>query len=138
MSTEIGVPLAEAENALDAVIEVATEFPWGGFPALRFVKRSKALLAFTHFAPVTCTIELPSVGSARSQEAFERIWDELEHRGIRYALHWGQMLRVDPARLLGAYGVRLNRWLAARRSFLGPVGRRTFANGMLVSAGLAD
>jgi hypothetical protein len=139
MSTELGVALADAESAVDAVIQVARAFPWAGFPAVRYVKGSQASLAFTRFQPITCTVELPSSGSSRSVEAFEKIWDELERRKVRFTLHWGQQLRADPARIRQSFGpARVNAWLKARRGFLGASGRRTFANGLLVSAGLAD
>jgi hypothetical protein len=136
MSTEIGVALVDADNAVDAIIEVARRFPWGGMPAVRFVKGSNASLAFTCFAPTTCTIELPSVGSGRSLEAFEHVWDELETRNIRYTLHWGQILRPAPARMKAVYGTRWDDWIGARRALLSAAGRRTFANGMLVGCGL--
>jgi hypothetical protein len=139
MSTELGVALTDAESAVDAVIQVARAFPWAGFPAVRYVKGSQASLAFTRFQPITCTVELPSSGSSRTVEAFEKIWDELERRKVRFTLHWGQQLRADPARIRQSFGpARVNAWLKARRGFLGASGRRTFANGLLVSAGLAD
>lgn len=137
MSTEIGVAQQDASNAVDAIVEVARRFPFAGLAALRYVKGSKAHLAFTRFAPRTCTIELPSAGSPRTQEAFERIWDELEHRGIPYTLHWGQCLRYDPARVAQAFGRRAVRFRRARQRFLKPAGRRTFSNDLLQAAGLA-
>jgi FAD/FMN-containing dehydrogenase len=138
MSTEIGVALGDADNAVDAVIAVAGRFPFAGAPAMRFVKGSQATLAFTHFSPITCTIEIPAAGSSRTLEAMEMVWDELDARGIPFTLHWGQILRTSPERVEAAYGARWEAWRAARRAFLSPLGRRTFANGMLVSLGLAD
>jgi FAD binding domain len=138
MSSELGVALADAPSALDAVLTVSSHFPWPGIAAARFVKGSKASLAFTRF-PTTCTIELPGAASSRTLEAYERIWDELERRKIKFTLHWGQILRYDPLRLRNAYGpARVNAWLRARRGFLGAGGRRTFANGLLINCGLAD
>lgn len=137
MSTEIGVAQSNAEDAVDAIVSVANTFPWAGLVALRYVKRSDAFMAFTRFAPTTCTIELPSAGSARSAEAFERIWDELEARNIPYTLHWGQMLRYDPQRVKAAFGARADQWGRARRAFLGATGRRLFSNALLETAGLS-
>jgi hypothetical protein len=138
MSTEIGVALPDAGRAVEAILAVAAAFPFAGTVALRYVKASPALLALTHFAPITCTIELPAVESARTQQAFERIWAELDQRGIIYTLHWGQCLRPEPAFIRRAFGPRVDDWLAARRHFLGEVGRRTFANDLLMACGLAD
>lgn len=138
MSTEIGVALPDAGRAVEAILEVAAAHPFAGTVALRYVKASPALLAFTYLAPITCTIELPAVGSARTAQAFERIWAALDQRGIPYTLHWGQCLRRDAAFIRRAFGARVDAWLAARRDFLGPVGCRTFANDLLTDCGLAD
>lgn len=138
MSTEIGIALQDAGRAVEAIFEVVAAYPFAGTVALRYVKASPALLAFTYFAPITCTIELPSVGSARTAQAFERIWAALDQGGIPYTLHWGQCLRHDAAFIRRAFGARVDDWLAARRDFLGPVGRRTFANDLLTDCGLAD
>ena len=137
MSTEIGVRQADAERAVEAILSVADSFRWPGLIALRYVKGSWAPLAFTRFSPVTCTIELPSAGSSRTLDAFERIWDELERRRIPYALHWGQQLRYDPPRVKRAFGVRATRWQKARQAFLTPRARHTFSNALLDSTGLA-
>jgi hypothetical protein len=138
MSTEIGVALHDAGRAVEAILAVADVYPFAGTVALRYVKASPALLALTRFAPITCTLELPSVASARTQQAFERIWTELDQRGIPYTLHWGQCLRPEAAFIRRAFGPRMDDWLAARRNFLGVVGRRTFANDLLIGCGLAD
>lgn len=136
ISIEIGVAQCDAEKAVDAVITVAREFPWAGFPAIRFVKASTATLAFTHFAPVTCTIEVPSAGSDRTKAAFERIWVELHRRNIVFTLHWGQCLRPAAVHFPTAYGNRVSRWQAARRALLGDTGQRLFNSDWLVKLSL--
>jgi hypothetical protein len=138
LSTEIGVALADAERAVDAIIATARRFPYGGTIALRFVKTSPALLALTRFSPITCTIELPSVGTRRSAEALRRIWAELEAQGIRFTLHWGQALPDDSSWMRRAFDARLDDWLSARRNLLSPQGRRTFSNDLLIRYGLAS
>ncbi|WP_394831498.1 FAD-binding protein [Pendulispora rubella] len=136
MSTEIGVALADAPQAVDAIIEVANRFPWSGFPAIRYVKGSDATLAFTHFSPMACTIELPSAGSPRTLEAFHRVWDELRARGIRFTMHWGQNMREDRALIEYGHGARVEEWLRARRSLLGATGQRIFGSDWLTACGL--
>jgi hypothetical protein len=138
MSTEIGVALQDAGAATEAIVAIAHDYAFASPVALRYVKASSATLAFTRFAPITCTIELPAVGSPRTQEAYRRIWAELDRRGIPYTLHWGQCLRADAAFIRQAFGARVAAWLAARRQFLSPAARRTFANELLVACGLAD
>ncbi|APR82812.1 FAD-dependent oxidoreductase [Minicystis rosea] len=138
-STEIGVALADVPAAVDAIVEVARTTRFGGVIALRYVKPSPALLAFTRFAPMSCAIELPSAGTEQTRKAFEEIWSALDHRGIRYALHWGQCLWEDlnRSRIHACYGDRFDAWVAARRRFLTPNGRRMFASPFVERCGLA-
>jgi hypothetical protein len=138
MSTEIGVALPDAAAATEAILAVAQRHPFASPVALRYVKASSATLAFTRFEPITCTIELPAVGSQRTAEAYRQIWDELDRRGIPYTLHWGQCLRADAAFIRQSFGARVDAWLAARRQFLTPAARQTFSNDLLVACGLAD
>jgi hypothetical protein len=138
MSTEIGVALQHASAATEAILAVAHDHAFASPVALRYVKASSATLAFTCFAPITCTIELPAVSSQRTAEAYRRIWAELERRSIPYTLHWGQCLRADAAFIRRSFGEGVGTWLAARRQFLSPVARRTFANDLLVACGLAE
>lgn len=136
LSCELGVAIADAPRAVDAIVGVARQHRFAGALALRFVKPSKALLAFTKFEPYTCTIEVLTVASDRSREAYERIWDALEQAQIPHTFHWGQCMRPSFQRLQGEFGARLQDWLGARRDFLTPRGRRTFANDLLRSWGI--
>jgi len=138
MSTEIGVALQDAGAAIETILAVAHDYAFASPVAVRYVKASAATLAFTRFAPITCTIELPAVASQRTAHAYQQIWAELDRRGIPYTLHWGQCLRADAAFIRQAFGTRVDAWLAARRHFLSPAARYTFANDLLVACGLAD
>ena len=136
LSCELGVAVADTPAAVDAILEVARTEPFAGVIALRFVRSSDALLAFTCFAPYTCTIELPAADSPRSRRAYEKIWDLFEERQIPHTFHWGQALRPNFARLQQVFGARLQQWLDARRAFLTPNGRKTFSNPFLQQWGL--
>ena len=136
LSCEVGVAIGDTPAAVDAILEVARDHPFAGVIALRFVRPSDALLAFTCFAPYTCTIELPAAASARSRDAYEKIWDLLEQRQIPHTFHWGQAMRPSFARLQQVFGARLQQWLDARRDFLTPNGRKTFSNPFLQQWGL--
>lgn len=138
LSTELGVALGDVERTLDALATTLAQFPFGTTGALRYVRASPALLAPTPFSPVTCTVELPAVGTPRTAEAFRRLWAELDARGITYTLHWGQVLPDEPAWLHRAFGPRVEDWLSARRELLGPAGRHIFSNELLERYGLAD
>ena len=144
LSMELSVAPADVVAVVRCVAQVAREHTFAGLIAVRYVKASRALLAFTQdciASPIVATVELPCVGSARTLEAFDRIWDALDRAGIRHALHWGQCLpgTYGAARLRQLYGDRVDRWLAARHRLLpSAAGRRRFANGFLERLGLAD
>jgi FAD/FMN-containing dehydrogenase len=137
LSAELGVALVDAPRALDAICAEARAYPFPGLAAARFVKSSPATLAFTRFAPVTCTIELPGAGSARTAEFHTRVFGRLDLLKIPFTLHWGQAGDFGPARLHGGYGPAVDAWLAQRRKLLTVAGRRTFSNAFLEQCGLA-
>jgi FAD/FMN-containing dehydrogenase len=137
-STEIGVPLPRLAEALDAIWSVTDGHTFGAPVALRYVRGSDALLAFTCFSPITCTIELPGIDSLRARQGQALVFQELRARAIPHTFHWGQNLPLDPGWLsLGLGQPRVDRWLAARRKFLSPAGRRMFSNGLLDACGLS-
>jgi hypothetical protein len=142
MSTEIGFDLQDVPRAVEVIVRETLRFPFSGLPALRYVKRSLACMAFTKFAPYTCAIEIPAVKSTRSKEAFERIWDALDNAGIPHTFHWGQSAHwgADPVKSLHAikqvFGHRYERWAAARKGFLRKNGHYTFSNPMMHAYGL--
>ena len=107
MSTEIGVALQDAVAA-EAIVAVAHDHAFAAPVALRYVKASSATLAFTYFAPITCTIELLAVGSQRTAEAYRRIWAEFDRRSIPYTLHWGQCLRAEATFIRQSFGERVD------------------------------
>ena len=138
-SMEIGVDANDAEAAVRAVLGVisskATAFP--GLIGVRFVRQSRAALAFTRF-PVTCTIELPMIEvKGWTRVLFDEICEHLQHEEIEYTLHWGQALdfgRTSAAKMYGAAAVK--RWTDARNAFLGTAGRATFRNRLLNDSGV--
>jgi len=68
-SVEIGIPLDRVGDALQVIWSVTDTTPFGAPVALRYVRGSDALLAFTCFSPVTCTIEMPGVDSSMARSA---------------------------------------------------------------------
>jgi FAD/FMN-containing dehydrogenase len=137
VSAELGVGIADARRALEAIVEVARSFAFPGVIAARFVKASRATLAFTRFAPVTCTIELPGTGSDRTTGFHDRTFARLDALGIPFTLHWGQCGDFSPARVRRAHGGAVDSWLAERTRLLSNAGKRTFSNAFLERCGLA-
>jgi hypothetical protein len=138
-SLEIGIPINRVADALNAVWSVTDAHPFGAPVALRYVKASEALLAFTHFPPLTCTIEMPGVDSSTAHAAHEAMFAAFNAAAIPHTFHWGQRLPQNPQSVVAGYGQdRVNRWLAARRSFLKTAaGRRMFSNDLLDACGLS-
>lgn len=137
-SLEIGVPLNRIGDTLDTIVGVVRNAPLGAPIALRFVKGSDAFLAFTHFSPYTCTLEMPGIDSSLNRTAYEKIWKALLDSDIPHTYHWGQALPLSPEWVTRGYGGRLNEWIAARESFLSLKGRRMFANTLSVRCGLSE
>ncbi len=122
-SMEVAVPLADAAAALDAVLREAARrvdgYCYPGFVAVRWVRGSRRLLAFTRFDR-TCTIELPSMGGVPGTLALhERVRAALDRSGLGYVEHPAQDSAYDPPRLATSFGDALARWREARARFLG-------------------
>jgi hypothetical protein len=130
LSTEIGVDLANAGQALGTLIDAANRYPFPGLFGVRYVQRSDALLAFTKFE-TTCTIEMTGAGGLRTQKFYARAWAALDKAGIPYTQHWGKINHTTAANLRTRWGAGVNQWIAARQSLLSPSGRRLFSNDVL-------
>jgi hypothetical protein len=125
-------------DALDAIFAVTDVHTFGAPVALRYVRASQALLAFTHFAPITCTIEFPGIDAPRSREAHRLLEIELVKRAVPHTYHWGQVMPLNHKVVRAGFGdARVDAWLKARRSFLSDAGRKLFSNDMLDALGLA-
>ena len=118
MSCEIGVPIGEAVRAMEVLGKLARQHPFPGLLCMRYVRPSLAPLAFTKFAPVTCTIELPAAASARTTSYYERSFRALEDANISYTLHWGQMNNFNPDSVRRMWGSGVDAWLGARERLL--------------------
>ena len=137
-SCEIGVDLNDAKQATEIIISTAKDYPFPGLIALRYVKQSNALLAFTKY-PISCAIELPAAYSSRSIEFYKKVLTNFETQGISYTLHWGQYndyLTLD--KLKASYGDAVDKWIASRKAFLPTTGQKTFSNAMIRKFGLSD
>jgi len=130
LSTEIGVDLGDAGQALGTLIDVANRYPFPGLFGVRYVQRSDALLAFTKFE-MTCTIEMTGAGGDRTKKFYNRAWAALDRAGIPYTQHWGKINNTTAANLRTRWGSSVDQWIAARRSLLSPAGRRLFSNDLL-------
>ncbi|MEO5928297.1 MAG: FAD-binding protein [Candidatus Kapaibacterium sp.] len=136
MSTEIGVPLEYVLHARDILLNAHPEVDeYPGLISFRYIKGSKALLAFTQY-PVTCAIELPAAHSDRTLAYYNRIWNDFTAAGIPFTLHWGQMNNFTPALVRKMYGGKVDAWIGARTTLLDPGMQAVFSNDFLKSCGL--
>lgn len=138
-SVELGVPIGMAQQAIQQVVQCAKHNMFAGVIGIRFVKNSKATLAFTRFAPLTCTIELPAVDSESTQQFYQSVFAQLDTQEIPFTLHWGQQGDYSKNRLYAMYGGAVDEWVNARTKFLpDPVQRYMFTNDFLKRCGIHE
>lgn len=139
-STAFGLPLGQVRKALTLVLERIRDDQVPVTVALRYVKASRATLAFTRHAPRTCVLEIDGPRSRRVLGTYQKVWRQLEEAGIDYTFHWGKMSDVDrnPERISRMYGDAADAWRRAREQLLPTAKlRHLFANNFLEGAGLA-
>lgn len=135
MSAEIGIALEDTPRVLDLMLAATEVKDYPGLLAFRWVKGSKALLAFTKF-DTTCTIELPAAYGDRTMTYYNAVWEGLEDAGIPYTLHWGQINNFTPERVRNMYGASADKWIASRNTLLDPQTRAVFTSPFLQQCGL--
>jgi hypothetical protein len=136
-SAAVGFAAADVSNVIGILMQVKEAHgPFAGLFAFRFVKKSRALMAFTRFDP-TCVLELDGVQSESTDRFYESMWAALDRHGIIYTFHWGKMHSMTPQRLARAYGDAPLRFEQVRRRLLEPAALLAFRNeaqhGWLVS-----
>ena len=135
-SAAVGFPAAEAGKVIDILLAVnKASGPFTGLFAFRFVKKSRALMAFTRFDP-TCVLELDGVQSPDTLRFYEAMWNALDASGIPYTFHWGKMHSMTPQRLQRMYGTNLQRFTAARARILDSSTLVAFSNDALKHWGI--
>jgi hypothetical protein len=138
-SVELGVPIGKAAAAVRLVMATVRQGNFPGLLGIRFVRNSRATLAFTRFSPLTCTIELPGLNSDTTQNVYRQVFAELDSANIGFTLHWGQEGDFSPRRLSMMYGDSLTKWVADRNRFLpDPMQRYMFTNDFLKRCGLSE
>ena len=135
MSAEIGVAMEDAPRVLDLMLAAPEAKNYAGLLAFRWVKGSKALLAFTKF-DTTCTIELPAAYADNTMDYYNAVWDGMERAGIPYTLHWGQINNFTPERVGNMYGAAADQWIASRNALLDSDSRAVFTSPFLKQCGL--
>ncbi len=137
-SAAVGFPAAESARVIEILLAVnGREGPFTGLFAFRFVKKSRALLAFTRFDP-TCVLELDGVQSPETLRFYEAMWTALDASHIPYTFHWGKINSMTPERLERMYGANLQQFLAARTRIMDRSTLTAFNNPAFRDWGLED
>lgn len=118
LSVEIGIDANQALTAANIIIQLSNTIPFPGIITFRYVKKSKATLAFTKY-PVTCTVEFPAPFSRQTNRFYDALYTALDATGIEYTLHWGQCNNLDSVNVRTKYGdAAVDAWIAARHTIL--------------------
>ncbi len=111
--------------------------PLAGVFALRFVRGSDALLAFTRYER-TCVIDMDGPHSKSSLKFFRHAWKAFDDAQLPYTLHWGKNNQhLNAARVRRMYGDDVDRWIASREHLLDAPTRQVFTNRFMERCGLA-
>ncbi|MDN3493542.1 FAD-linked oxidase [Winogradskyella bathintestinalis] len=142
----VGVDYKNSSKALKLMAEITTEEgPIPGIFAMRFVKQSKATLAFTKF-PVTCMLEIDGVLWNKTNkimsltEFSRRMIEVLKQNNIPFTIHWGKNSDWTFPNLVNHMyeSSEINEWKACRSALLSEDMMELFSNKFLRDIGLAD
>ena len=139
-----GISHTNAPKALEVLSKLTIdEGPIPGIFAMRFVKKSKGLLAFTRF-PTTCMLEIDGIqwkGNRNliSLETYaKRMIEVLQQNNIPFTIHWGKNAAWNFNGLAThMYGTDVAQWLEYRSALLSPEMATVFSNQFIDTLGLS-
>jgi hypothetical protein len=136
ISTAIGIPVSQVQQVTDIILELnKTKGPFLGLFAFRYVKKSKAALAFTRHDP-TSVLELDGAFSKNMEAFFSEVWKRLDEEQIPHTYHWGKMSNLDYNKISRMYGDGLDKWISARNKLLDRNTMKVFTNPIMKQWGL--
>ena len=117
-SAAIGIPLSQITRVTNILLEInKSNGPFVGLFAYRFIKKSKAKLAFTHF-DYTCILELDAASSEKTKAFYSAVWKRLDAENIPFTFHWGKMNEQNFTRIKKVFGADADTWIASRNKLL--------------------
>jgi hypothetical protein len=139
MSLEIGIDANQTSIIVNKILDVATQFPFVGVIALRYIRKSKATLSFAKFSK-TCTIEIPGIKSNNTQKFYNKLWERLDADGVDFTFHWGQMNNLNAQNIRKRWSNEaVDAWIEAREEILKtPKQRFMFSNQFIIDCGLTE
>ncbi|BDS11280.1 FAD-binding protein [Aureispira anguillae] len=136
-SIEIGVPFERIEDAMNLIFSVTEKHVFGAPLAFRYVKNSSATLAFTKYAPITVTLEMPGLDDNLADEGHQAIFEALAASDIPHTYHWGQRMPANTEWVATSYGEEVvEGWKQQRSELLGEQGCELFSNELMKKIGL--
>lgn len=140
-----GVDHKDSKKALEVLTKLTRdEGPIPGIFAMRFVKKSDGLLAFTKF-PVTCMIEIDGIqwkesdGIMSLEKYSERMIEVLQANNIPFTIHWGKSAQWGfPNLVQHMYGANADKWMEIRSALLSSEMAKVFSNKFLETIGLSQ
>ena len=140
----VGVDHKDASRALKLLSDLTiNEGPIPGIFAMRFIKKSNAILSFAQF-PVTCMLEIDGVLWKKSNQLISlteysrRMIEVLKHNSIPFTLHWGKNSDWKfPGLVNHMYGTKVKTWKQYRSALLSPEMAHVFTNDFLEETGLS-
>lgn len=137
-STAFSVPVDRSIDALDLMngIMKKTKKNIPGIFSFRYVKKSKASLAFTKF-PMSCVMGVDGLQSKSTTQYLKELHKALEKSDIPYAFHWGKVNNLTPEIIEKSYGKKvIKTWKAQRKKLLTPELIKIFNNDFIRKMGL--
>ncbi len=140
----VGIDHKDSALALELLTNLAKdEGPIPGIYAMRFVKQSKANLAFTKF-PITCMLEIDGIiwdgtkhGMITLEKFCTRVIETLKAENIPFTIHWGKNADWSfPDLISHMYGNDAVKWKQYRSNLLNPEAQVLFSNQFLEDIGL--
>jgi len=142
-SIEVCVPSSLATKAAEKLLNLFEQYPIGALLAFRYVKKSQATLAHTHFDNAfSTTIEICGAWTNwypfnNTGEIHEKIYKALDEFSPSY--HWGQQQPKGSKWLKKSYGANtIKNWIKQREKLLTRRERWMFSNDTIVDRGLCD
>ena len=141
----LGIDHKDTRKALDLFIRLVNEEgPVPGAMALRFVKASRATLAFTRF-PLTCVLEMDGIlwqgnqNMISMEEIEKKIIETFMGAGIKFTIHWGKNAAWSfPGLIDYMYGDNDDTWKNYRSALLSKQMADLFSNDFLDAVKLSD
>lgn len=132
------IPIEKTSTTLELMKQMITNV--GGIPAifaLRFVKKSKATLAFTRFEQ-SCIFEIDGLRTKKNISFVQKIPKLLRDNGIPFTFHWGKDNPMDAALVKEMYGVDYTDFILQRSKLMTSAESAVFSGSYTDGLGLSD